>query len=72
MGPARLCPLRRMKLDIINEQLHDRLFSTVCVYIYYTRHADKRSLALGPPMVDPTLKSVTVSSVQKEVRLQLF
>ena len=48
-GPERPCLLRRKKLDIINEQLFDRLFSTFCVYIKDTSHADKRSLALGPP-----------------------
>ena len=48
-GLKRIGLLLCKKLDVINEQRFDRLFSTVCVFIDHGRHVDKRNLALGSP-----------------------
>ena len=49
-GLDRVCRLSCKELDIINEQLFDRLCNTVGACIEHSGHADKRSLGLSPPL----------------------
>ena len=49
-GFERFRFLRIKKLDLINEERLDRLFSTVCVFLEHTGQTDQRSLVLDPSL----------------------
>jgi len=49
-GFERFRFLRTKKLDLINEERLDRLFSTACVFLDHTGQTDQRSLVPEPSL----------------------